>query len=339
MQSTAEKSQSQQVQAESGSAKPGTDPHNTSPSFTQMMRDALSSDHESESEAESIYVESESTPNADHPPAPKPPPKPKNVDKSTSPNHTRFVESDKKKTSSIKKPSHRPAQKSVNDMKSRKTTGDSDNESDKEGTWETVSSKNKYKKKSADKCESSGLKGIKSEPFAELYLTNIARQENKSLSDIAEDIRKYGRGKGFRIMSAWVVSNRVTDDMVGCKLRVPMRQVDDMLGNRAWPDGIMCKRWEKRERSDKSGPPFTAYHIQQAGYNPTLPPFTFPRNQQAGYNPRPRSASRRRQESPRRRSSSRGSTRGRSSSRQGHFRNSRSNSQRRSRRDWFDERD
>ena len=316
-QGSSESRQSQQ--SESSGAETQADP-DPSRSFTQIMRDAVSTSDD-ESDKESVYVETESSPMppAGNPTAPKHQPKSKSkakVDQSTSPTHTRFVDNNKSK-SSIKKPTHRPKQTDVRDMKS---DSNSESISDNEGEWEEVSYKNKNKKKSSNKSDTSGLRGIKSEPFAELYLTNIARNENKSFSDIAEDIRKYGRSKGFRIMSAWVVSNRVTDDMVGCKLRVPTRQVDDMLGNRAWPDGIMCKRWERRERAEKSDPPFTAY-----------------RSQQSGYNQRSRSSSsRRREASPRRRSTSRGSVRGRSTSR--NSRQSRSNSQRRTRRDWFDER-
>ena len=310
-QGSSESRQSQQT--ESSGAETQADPPDPSRSFTQIMRDAVSTSDD-ESDKESVYVETESSPAppAGNPSAPKHQPKSKNKvkvqDKSTSPTHTRFADN-KTKSSSIKKPTQRPKQTDVRDMKS-------DSNSDNEGEWEEVSYKNK--KKSSNKSESSGLRGIKSEPFAELYLTNIARNENKSFSDIAEDIKKYGRSKGFRIMSAWVVQNRVTDDMVGCKLRVPTRQVDDLLGNRAWPDGIMCKRWEKRERPENSNPPFSSY-----------------RNHQSGYSRRPRSSSsRRREESPRRRSTSRGSARGRSNSR--NSRQSRSTSQRRTRRDWFD---
>ena len=139
------------------------------------------------------------------------------MDKSTSPRCTRFEQAN------VNKPNVRPAQKKVNDMK-QKDTASTDQSDDNDGYTEVSYKKSKSK-------NSHGLQGMKSEPFAELYLSNIARRDNQSFGDISEEIKKYCKNKKKRIMSAWIIPNKVADDVVGCRIRVPISQVDDMLGN------------------------------------------------------------------------------------------------------------
>ena len=60
-------------------------------------------------------------------------------------------------------------------------------------------------------------------------------------------------------MAVRVISNRYCEDMVGCKISVPVRQVDDALGTRIWPDDVVCRRWRKprqnapADRGDNGG--------------------------------------------------------------------------------------
>ena len=312
---------SQQTESSTQSSQESFDP-----SYTQLMQETYDpSGSSDDSDCESIQVDAS-------PPPPKGPPpgaartrspakNAKTSNKATSPTFTRFANGDNTNKSSIKPPLRRSAQKNVNDLNDNKCDSDTGND----GQWQEVS----YGRKKSDKkseSESSGLKGIKSEPFAELYLTNIARRDNQSFSDIAEDIRKYGRSNGFRIMSAWVVANRVADDMVGCKLRVPIRQVDDMLGNRAWPAGIMCKRWEKREKPERKPDPSPS---SSNSWYPNYRPKDNSRSRSSSSNRRGNGAGNRSVS----RGSAHSSVRGRSGS---HIGSTRSNSGHRSRRDFFD---
>ena len=53
------------------------------------------------------------------------------------------------------------------------------------------------------------------------------------------------KSKGVRVMSARIIQNRFCEDSVGCKISVPVRQVDDVLGIHMWPDEVTCRRWNK----------------------------------------------------------------------------------------------
>ena len=46
-------------------------------------------------------------------------------------------------------------------------------------------------------------------------------------------------------MAKRVYANIFCDDVVGCRLTVPIRQTDEMLGNRMWPDEMICRGWRK----------------------------------------------------------------------------------------------
>ena len=54
-------------------------------------------------------------------------------------------------------------------------------------------------------------------------------------------------------MSARIITNRVTEDMVGCRITVPARQVDDALSN-IWPENVECKRWNNRNSGRRHNP-------------------------------------------------------------------------------------
>lgn len=89
------------------------------------------------------------------------------------------------------------------------------------------------------------LTGQKIVKSAELYVQNIAKYEKDSLKDIADRVRRYCRNKGVRVVNARVISNKYCDDVVGCKISVPINQVDTVLGNHIWPDDVTCRRWRK----------------------------------------------------------------------------------------------
>ena len=58
-------------------------------------------------------------------------------------------------------------------------------------------------------------------------------------------VRTYCAKKGLRVMMARIIVNKFCEDVVGCRMTVPIRQTDEMLGNRIWPDEMICRRWRK----------------------------------------------------------------------------------------------
>ena len=311
-----------------------TESNEEDPSFTQLMaglNSQGSTNGQSDDDAESVIVEPEPAAPESTPAQPmdQPTHQPENkdnqsaylkMDKSTSPRCTRFDQS--KVKSSVKKPNVRPSQSQVNDIKSKDTSSNNAKQSD-DGFTEVS-----YGRKSKSKT-SHGLQGMKSEPFAELYLANIARRDNQSFSEISEEIKKYCRNKNKRIMSAWIIPNKVADDVVGCRIRVPISSVDDRLGNKIWPDDIMCTKWKNKKQGDYSQNHSESNFRGNGSYN-----FSGrPRSSSGG---RYRSHSRQRSHS---RGQSRGNERGRDYSRSSRGSTARSRSgSRQSRRDWFDER-
>ena len=65
------------------------------------------------------------------------------------------------------------------------------------------------------------------------------------MKEIADKVRRYCQREGIRVMAARVMTNRVCEDMVGCRITVPVRKVDDLLGTRFWPNEVSCWRWNK----------------------------------------------------------------------------------------------
>ena len=94
---------------------------------------------------------------------------------------------------------------------------------------------------------STSLTGLKTEQSADMYVENIERRPHDQLKDIAERVRRYCREKGIRVMQARVITNRRCVDVVGCRITIPVRQIDDVLGNRMWPDEVICRRWKNQQ--------------------------------------------------------------------------------------------
>ena len=110
---------------------------------------------------------------------------------------------------------------------------------------------NKYNKQSRDnndnnrKATPAPLSGVKQERGVELYVQNIQRHAGDIFKDIADRVRSYCKAKGLRVMSARIIKIRASEDMVGCRITVPERQVDDALGD-MWPADVKCRRWENK---------------------------------------------------------------------------------------------
>lgn len=115
-------------------------------------------------------------------------------------------------------------------------TNPSQNSSSQNNTTRNTSSQN-------TSSQNTTLRGLQMEPSVDLYVQNIERREGEALKAIADKVRKHLRSKDIRIMSARTIINRYCEDIVGCKITIPARQVDDVLGNRIWPDNVICRRW------------------------------------------------------------------------------------------------
>jgi hypothetical protein len=93
------------------------------------------------------------------------------------------------------------------------------------------------------------LIGAKPERSTILYLKNIYTEERED-ELLCKDIKSYGRQVGIRIMTTDIVHNRYCEDIVGCRIRVPMTQVDKALSIETWPDDITCRKWETKNNRD-----------------------------------------------------------------------------------------
>ena len=98
------------------------------------------------------------------------------------------------------------------------------------------------------------LTGIRQEESMELYVRNIHRRPDETLKDIAEMVKRYCQKGEVRVMDARTITNRVCKDTVGCKIRVPLRQVDDVLQDRFWPIEVSCRKWGQRVNNDFKEP-------------------------------------------------------------------------------------
>ena len=112
--------------------------------------------------------------------------------------------------------------------------------------WNLVGRKHKAQDKTRGSTRSAQeptLTGKKVEDAVNLYVQNIERREGETLKAIADRVRAYLRSKSIRVMAARIIPNRFCEDTVGCRISVPARQVDSVLGNRIWPDNVSCRRW------------------------------------------------------------------------------------------------
>ena len=99
------------------------------------------------------------------------------------------------------------------------------------------------------------ISGIKRETGIKVYVQNIHRKHGQSLREIANNVRKYCASKNVRSMNAFVIRNKVVDDIVGCQLTIPMRFYDTVIADRFWPSEVVCKKWEDKTTTGQSRDP------------------------------------------------------------------------------------
>ena len=97
------------------------------------------------------------------------------------------------------------------------------------------------------KYELSGMKQVKS---VEMYVHGLHLKEGQSPKDLAINVRHYCEDKGVRVMASRVVRNWHDDQLVGCKISVPERNMDTVIADRFWPHFITCRKWEVRKRNN-----------------------------------------------------------------------------------------
>ena len=134
------------------------------------------------------------------------------------------------------------------------TVGDmsSDNESkDTSGKWQTKGSgksgsKNNVKLSGGKPKTSTNapLTG-RSYKTTDLYVQDITRNEGDSLIDIANRVRAHCQGHDIRVTFARVYPKRFCTETVNCRISVPLDDIDKCLGIHIWPDGVVCRRWNK----------------------------------------------------------------------------------------------
>ena len=102
------------------------------------------------------------------------------------------------------------------------------------------------------------LTGVRKEESVDMYIQNISRKRGESLKEISDKVRVYCNKKGVRVMNARTITNKYCEDSVRVKLTIPLRQFDDAIGTRMWPDELVWPTgysandywWDKGRRSD-----------------------------------------------------------------------------------------
>ena len=86
-----------------------------------------------------------------------------------------------------------------------------------------------------------------------LYIENleIGFQQNKV--EICNDVRKYICDGHAKVLDIHAVFNRFRKDRCGCKITVPVSDIDMLLEQSFWPRGITCREWEERPRRRRGG--------------------------------------------------------------------------------------
>ena len=96
------------------------------------------------------------------------------------------------------------------------------------------------------------LRGQTREEGVMLYLERIQKDVSDTDSDIEGMVKQHGRDAGIRVLSARAVRNRFCDYTVGCRITVPLSQIDAAMCVDCWPDGIKCRKWEAKRRTQRN---------------------------------------------------------------------------------------
>ena len=122
------------------------------------------------------------------------------------------------------------------------------------GEWETPQHMKRKLHKNAkrdikDKSLNHGLKAAFTGNTATLYIENINIDDQDTKQEIAREVRAYIHNKNNRVLDVYVIFNKYRRDRCGCKIKIPTQNADVLLDDRFWPEGISCRLWEERARS------------------------------------------------------------------------------------------
>ena len=95
------------------------------------------------------------------------------------------------------------------------------------------------------------LTGRKPSQMCDLYVQNIERFKCDNLGDIANRVRGHCRENEIKVVNARVIPNKFRNDVVSCKITVPIAHADKAIGIHIWPDGVKCRRWKKDPPASK----------------------------------------------------------------------------------------
>ena len=120
-----------------------------------------------------------------------------------------------------------------------------------EGSWQEVKGRNAKKsayhsKKEVDPLSLPPLAGQRPVKSKMLYVRNIYRVQGQTDEDIMLQVKQHAKKKGVRVMATRLIKNRFAEDIVGCRVTVPLSNVDELLDVRFWPEPIECREWAMR---------------------------------------------------------------------------------------------
>ena len=96
------------------------------------------------------------------------------------------------------------------------------------------------------------LKGYIPEKITDLYLENVRRDDGDSDQAITQAVKRHANRHGVIVRSVRIVKNRFCDNMVGCRIQVPVYDVQRALNNSNWPPKVKCRKWERRPRKTEA---------------------------------------------------------------------------------------
>ena len=79
----------------------------------------------------------------------------------------------------------------------------------------------------------------------------IYRVQGQTEEDIMLQVKQHAKKKGVRVMATRLIKNRFAEDIVGCRVTVPLSNVDELLDVRFWPEPIECREWAMRIQKSK----------------------------------------------------------------------------------------
>ena len=118
------------------------------------------------------------------------------------------------------------------------------NTKNEDKSWGTAGPKGTKRLNKNEKKESKKkISGMAQEQSVCLYVQNIRRDSGTTMGEIASLVKSHLKENDVRCLYARAIRNKYVDDTVGCKIVVPLRQKDEVIGIKIWPDNVRCREW------------------------------------------------------------------------------------------------